>query len=73
LQCAVFKGEKCQNERKTTHKNRPESLPVTTPAEPATAPLQRLREWQGVHLKNELCQIDPNGRNVHPGRSCWFK
>src|ERR1022692_2208356 len=29
-------------------KNRPESLPVTTPAQPATTPLQRLREWQGM-------------------------
>src|ERR1017187_5933280 len=26
----------------------PESLAVTTPAQPATAPLERLREWQGM-------------------------
>src|ERR1022692_1360055 len=26
-----------------------------------------------VHLKNILCQIEPNLRNVHRGRSCWFK
>jgi hypothetical protein len=29
-------------------KNRPESFAVTTPAQPATTPLQRLREWQGM-------------------------
>src|ERR1039458_2481783 len=23
--------------------------------------------------KNILCQIEPNLRNVHRGRSCWFK
>src|SRR5258708_40236153 len=27
---------------------RPESLAVTTPTQPATTPLQRLREWQGM-------------------------
>src|ERR1035441_9067463 len=27
---------------------RPESLAVTSPAQPATTPLQRLREWQGM-------------------------
>src|ERR1700682_3582400 len=27
---------------------RPESLAVTTPVQPATTPLQRLREWQGM-------------------------
>jgi hypothetical protein len=26
-----------------------------------------------VDLKNQLCQIDPNLRNVHRGRSCWIK
>jgi hypothetical protein len=26
-----------------------------------------------VHLEDNFCQIDPNLRNVHPGRSCWFK
>jgi hypothetical protein len=26
-----------------------------------------------MHLKNSLCQIDPNLRNVHRGRSCWFE
>jgi hypothetical protein len=26
-----------------------------------------------MHLKKHLCQIDPNRRNVHRGRSCWFK
>src|SRR6202171_305502 len=29
-------------------KHRPESSAVTTPAQPATTPLQRLREWQGM-------------------------
>src|SRR6202171_4744959 len=29
-------------------KNRPESLAVTTPAQPAPGPLERLREWQGM-------------------------
>jgi integrase len=29
-------------------KHRPESFVVTTPAQPATTPLQRLREWQGM-------------------------
>src|SRR5271155_189924 len=28
--------------------NRPESLAVTTPTQPAITPLQRLREWQGM-------------------------
>src|ERR1700724_2492048 len=28
--------------------NRPESLAVSTPVQPATTPLQRLREWQGM-------------------------
>ncbi len=27
---------------------RPESLSVTTPAQPAIGPLDRLREWQGM-------------------------
>src|SRR5258708_39474474 len=26
-----------------------------------------------VYLEDEFCQIDPNLRNVHLGRSCWFK
>src|ERR1022692_143852 len=29
-------------------KNRPESLAVTTPVQPAKKPLERLREWQGM-------------------------
>lgn len=29
-------------------KNRPESLAVPTPAQPATRPLDRLRKWQGM-------------------------
>src|SRR5450631_4249562 len=29
-------------------KNRPESFAVTTPAQPAVGPLERLREWQGM-------------------------
>ncbi|MGO9992545.1 MAG: tyrosine-type recombinase/integrase [Steroidobacteraceae bacterium] len=31
-----------------TPKNRPDSFAVTTPVQPATTPLQRLREWQGM-------------------------
>src|SRR5216684_500034 len=26
-----------------------------------------------VNLEDQLCQIDPNPRNVHRGRSCLFK
>src|ERR1019366_8807342 len=26
-----------------------------------------------VHLENSLCQIKPNLRSLHRGRSCWFK
>src|SRR6202171_1206369 len=29
-------------------RNRPESLALTTPAQPAIGPLERLREWQGM-------------------------
>jgi integrase len=31
-----------------SHRNRPESSAVTTPAQPAKKPLERLREWQGM-------------------------